>query len=56
MKKLILIIVIAICILNFIYTFGYQGPPMTQFEFLIRTLGSIVVGTVSFVYYQKLTK
>jgi len=56
MKKLILIIVIAICILNFIYTFGYQGPPMTQFEFLTRTLGSIAVGTVSFVYYQKLTK
>jgi len=39
MKKLILILVIIIASLNFLYTFGYQGEPMSQLEFLSRTLG-----------------
>tara|TARA_Y100000022_G_scaffold92958_1_gene80295 strand:+ start:1079 stop:1249 length:171 start_codon:yes stop_codon:yes gene_type:complete len=56
MKKLLLILIIAICILNFLYTFGYQGPPMSQFEFLGRTFGSITIGITSFIYYQKLNK
>ena len=43
MKKLILIVVLVIAILNFLYTFGYQGEPMSQLEFLSRTLGSIIV-------------
>jgi hypothetical protein len=56
MKKAILILIITICILNFFYTFGYQGPPMSQFEFLARTLGSMTIGITSIIYYQKLTK
>ena len=43
MKKLLLILVIIIASLNFLYTFGYQGKPMSQLEFLSRTLGSIIV-------------
>ena len=27
--------------LNLLYTFGYQGEPMTQVEFLSRVFGSI---------------
>ena len=42
MKKLFLILVIIIASLNFLYTFGYQGEPMSQFEFLTRILGSVV--------------
>ncbi len=42
MKKLFLILVIIIASLNFLYTFGYQGGPMSQFEFLTRILGSVV--------------
>jgi len=26
-----------------LYTFGYQGEPMSQLEFLSRSLGSIIV-------------
>ena len=47
MKKLILILVIIIAVLNFFYTFGYQGKPMSQLEFLSRTLGSLAFGLVS---------
>jgi len=47
MKKLILILVIIIATLNFLYTFGYQGEPMSQLEFLSRTLGSIIVLVIS---------
>ena len=47
MKKLILILVIIIASLNFIYTFGYQGEPMSQLEFLSRTLGSIIILIIS---------
>jgi len=43
MKKLLLILVIIIASLNFLYTFGYQGEPMSQLEFLSRSLGSIIV-------------
>ena len=43
MKKLIIILVIIVATLNLLYTFGYQGEPMSQFEFLTRTLGSITV-------------
>ena len=53
MKKLILILVIIIASLaslNLLYTFGYQGKPMSQLEFLSRTLGSlaIVLGALLF--------
>ncbi len=47
MKKLLLILVIVIALLNFLYTFGYQGEPMSQLEFLSRTLGSIIVLVIS---------
>ena len=47
MKKILLILVIIIASLNFLYTFGYQGEPMTQLEFLSRTLGSIIVLVIS---------
>tara|TARA_B100001059_G_scaffold103013_1_gene102780 strand:- start:207 stop:374 length:168 start_codon:yes stop_codon:yes gene_type:complete len=47
MKKLILILVLIIAVLNFLYTFGYQGKPMSQLEFLSRTLGSLAFGLVS---------
>ena len=47
MKKLILILVIIIASLNFLYTFGYQGEPMSQLEFLSRTLGSIIILIIS---------
>ena len=43
MKKLMLILIIIIAVLNLLYTFGYQGEPMSQLEFLTRTLGSITV-------------
>lgn len=43
MKKVILILVIIVATLNLLYTFGYQGEPMSQLEFLTRTLGSITV-------------
>jgi len=56
MKKVILILIISICVLNFLYTFGYQGPPMSQFEFLARILGSIIIGISSMLYYEKLNK
>jgi len=47
MKKLILILVIIIASLNFLYTLGYQGEPMSQLEFLSRTLGSIIILVIS---------
>jgi hypothetical protein len=47
MKKILLILVIIIASLNFLYTFGYQGEPMSQLEFLSRTLGSIIVLVIS---------
>ncbi len=47
MKKLILIVVLIIAILNFLYTFGYQGEPMSQLEFLTRTSGSLAFGLAS---------
>ena len=47
MKKFLLILVIVIALLNFLYTFGYQGEPMSQLEFLSRTLGSIIVLVIS---------
>ena len=49
MKKLLLIILIIIASLNFLYTFGYQGEPMSQLEFLSRTLGSIIILVFSIV-------
>ena len=54
-KKLLLIIVIIIASLNFLYTFGYQGEPMSQLEFLSRTLGSIIILVFSIVQLNKIT-
>ena len=56
MKKALLILIIVVCVLNFLYTFGYQGPPMSQFEFLARTLGSITIGIIAFIHFQKQLK
>ena len=53
MKKLILILVLIIAILNFLYTFGYQGEPMSQLEFLSRSLGSLAFGLVSIILLNK---
>ena len=55
MKKLLLIIVIIIASLNFLYTFGYQGDPMSQLEFLSRTLGSIIILVFSILLLNKVT-
>ena len=44
MKKLkitTLILLMVLAMLNLLYTFGYQGEPMTQVEFLSRVFGSI---------------
>ena len=46
MKKLFFIVVLITSIANFLYTFGYQGEPMIQFEFLFRTLVSIFFGVI----------
>ncbi len=54
-KKLLLIIVIIIASLNFVYTFGYRGEPMSQLEFLSRTLGSIILLVFSRVQLNKVT-
>ena len=49
MKKLhiIAILLIIIAVLNFLYTFGYQGEPMSQIEFLSRAFGSLGLGLIS---------
>ncbi len=47
MKKILPILLIIIAILNFLYTFGYQGEPMSQIEFLSRTFGSLGLGLIS---------
>jgi len=54
MKKLILILVIIVAALNLLYTFGYQGEPMSQFEFLTRAIGSIAVILVGLLLIKKL--
>jgi len=53
MKKLILILLLIIAVLNFLYTFGYQGEPMSQLEFLSRTLGSLGLGLISIILLNK---
>ena len=49
MKKshIIAILLIIIAVLNFLYTFGYQGEPMSQIEFFSRTFGSLGLGLIS---------
>ena len=49
MKKshIIAILLIIIAVLNFLYTFGYQGEPMSQIEFLSRAFGSLGFGLIS---------
>jgi hypothetical protein len=42
--KIILMGLFLVSFLNLLFTFGYQGAPMSQIEFLARTLGSIVIG------------
>ena len=54
MKKLILIFVIIVATLNLLYTFSYQGEPMSQFEFLTRTLGSITIALGGLLLIKKL--
>ena len=53
MKKLILILVIIAATLNLLYTFGYQGEPMSQLEFLTRTFGSLAFGLASILLLKK---
>ncbi|PDH45289.1 MAG: hypothetical protein CNE34_02405 [Rhodothermaeota bacterium MED-G18] len=53
MKKLIFILILIIAILNFLYTFGYQGEPMSQLEFLSRMLVSLTFGLVSIILLNK---
>ena len=47
LKTIIPILFIVIAILNFLYTFGYQGEPMSQIEFLSRTFGSLGLVLIS---------
>ena len=56
MKKLPLILIIIIASLNLLYTFGYQGEPMSQLEFLSRTLGSILILVISLRQLMKKTQ
>ena len=42
--------------INFLYTFGYQGEPMSKVEFLSRTFGSVFFGTSSVVLLLKKKK
>ena len=51
-----LIFVIIIASLNILYTFGYQGEPMSQLEFLSRTLGSIIILVISLRQLMKKAK
>jgi hypothetical protein len=53
MKKFLLVVVLIIAILNFLYTFGYQGEPMSQLEFLTRTSGSLAFGLASILLLKK---
>ena len=41
------ILLIVIATLNLLYTFGFQGEPMSQIEFLSRTFGSLVLVLIS---------
>ncbi len=41
------IVLIVIATLNLLYTFGFQGEPMSQIEFLSRTFGSLVLVLIS---------
>lgn len=41
------IVLIVIATLNLLYTFGYQGEPMSQIEFLSRTFVSLVLVLIS---------
>jgi len=47
LKIILPILFIVIAILNFLYTFGYQGEPMSQIEFLSRTFGSLGLVLIS---------
>lgn len=51
--KTILRCLFFVSFLNFLYTFGYQGPPMSQLEFLGRVFGSILVGGTSIILLIK---
>ncbi len=53
MKKILPILLIIIALLNFLYTFGYQGEPMSQVEFLFRTYGSLVLAAVAIILLNK---
>lgn len=56
MKKLFFIVVLIVAIINFLYTFGYQGESMSQVEFVSRTLGSQFLGSFSAVQIQNANK
>ena len=49
MKKIFLILIIIVSIINFLYTFGYQGEPMSQLEFLGRSYASLIFGGISLI-------
>ena len=49
MKKTFLILIIIVSIINFLYTFGYQGEPMSQLEFLGRSYASLILGVISLI-------
>ena len=56
MKKLKITTLVILMILagsNLLYTFGYQGEPMTQVEFLSRVFVSIGLGFGSLVLLMK---
>ena len=56
MKKIFLILLIIISVINLLYTFGYQGEPMSQLEFLGRSYGSIIVSLISLLILLKKKK
>ena len=49
MKKIFLILIIIVSIINFLYTFGHQGKPMSQLEFLGRSYASLIFGVISLI-------
>ena len=49
MKNTFLILIIIVSVINFLYTFGHQGKPMSQLEFLGRSYASIIFGVISLI-------
>ena len=54
--RILFISVIVLGSFELLYTFGYQGEPMTQIGFLSRTLGSLGFIAFGIIMLGKITK